>query len=350
MSKGAETGGAVDAASGLNDGVTIEKPPKIKVSNKEAWHFILLWPHDRVEEEVAIAFAETQQNILQLLRVQEYEDAQVSSAEQALPTSSTLVADIGPDTASSDSDEDVGETPPIVAQTIVDVNSSLSTHKHLLVSVSKLLDGSPFISKLIDQHRDDEMFMGYFVPEKTGAEELAADDWFSSASEGNDTENQDYVLGPKLGLQATIERGSPFPVGGRTRVKLNSFIHQDRRALRIPMSTTTEEAIGSDGSGQDGGDTEEDEAQTKEDTFVRGQIHGLLTAVAGMMGGSKKLKRYLPQVELIADSMVNRAFKEDDRAYSDKCIEERNIQAKRFKERKAKLALEKEKLDRRFPL
>ncbi|KAF8901793.1 hypothetical protein BGZ58_006754, partial [Dissophora ornata] len=30
MSKGAEAGGAVDAASGLNDGVTIEEPPKIK--------------------------------------------------------------------------------------------------------------------------------------------------------------------------------------------------------------------------------------------------------------------------------------------------------------------------------
>ncbi|KAF8933096.1 hypothetical protein BGZ58_006593 [Dissophora ornata] len=63
--------------------------------------------------------------------------------------------------------------------------------------------------------------------------------------------------------------------------------------------------------------------QTKQDTFVRSQIHGFLTVVAGLMGSNEKLKRYRPQVELIGDSMVSRTFKEVDQAYSDKYFEER---------------------------
>ncbi|KAG0198106.1 hypothetical protein BGX28_008422 [Mortierella sp. GBA30] len=117
----------------------------------------------------------------------------------------------------------------------------------------------------------------------------------------------------------------------------------DSTAPEIPGTTECEES-------EDALETsEEDVAETANHAFVRGKIHGLLTAAAALMQ-EKRLAIHKRTIELIADNMEDSKFDETDPDYKENHAKEQNVLVKRFRQRKADLAKERAKLDKCFPL
>ncbi|KAI1290629.1 hypothetical protein EDD11_009171 [Mortierella claussenii] len=77
-------------------------------------------------------------------------------------------------------------------QGLADIRQTLSTHTQLLFEILRFLEGSSFINEVIEKERVDDRFMEKFKPFKTGADFLN-EDWQSNTSEGESTDNEDYI-------------------------------------------------------------------------------------------------------------------------------------------------------------
>ncbi|KAI8597128.1 hypothetical protein EDD21DRAFT_407841 [Dissophora ornata] len=149
--------GAVTTAPILSKGALRAKAAstKIKISNKEAWQFVI----------------------------------------EARPPSVSI--------------SNEAQSATISVKNLLGIENSIGPHSNLLASISKLLDRLPFVRFAIEEHQDDDAFNSFFIPliSTTG---LMAEDSLASTSESENTDNCDYILEIKPELQVTSERGSPL--------------------------------------------------------------------------------------------------------------------------------------------
>ncbi|KAG0368192.1 hypothetical protein BGZ54_002506 [Gamsiella multidivaricata] len=310
---------------------------KLKESNKEGFHFIVhawdavkpqsirgcfrhvpilceaqqleLSPHEQRDTDVLEALAEEQHNILHQVRSQGYHESLSTSPQFSMdfmpPLSATATADTPAHNFSSQ-EQGLG------------IADALGYHGALMVSVSKLLDGSPFISKLIDEKQVDANFMSFFVPKKKPAEELLCDEWLESTSEGEDTEYEDFDTDyseKRSKFMVTSERGSPlkpkvnqrYAHGRKYRSLVEQLASSGTSDPSGPESSVLEDGSTAEEGTSDGEEEDDGAGERETEGAIRGQIHSLLHAAALLMRG-KKLNQHRRDVEKMADTVWNKSF------------------------------------------